>query len=237
MDTFKIKIWHFGDTHGKHFFLNPPSADVAIFSGDAGLSRDPTQNLEEVMDFLNWYRDVDIPIKIFVAGNHDSSIEKRLITKEEMLSKNIIYLEHEDLIIEVKNKRFSIFGSPYVPTFGNWSFMKNRSKLNRFWEQIPEDTDILVTHGPPMNILDSTEGWDPYNSRRVLENAGCSALQKQIFNRIKPRAHMFGHIHSKGSGFINSGVYIHPSGIIFSNGSCVEDRTMDVESNGNIIEL
>jgi len=53
--------------------------------------------------------------------------------------------------------------------------------------QIPDfpDVDIVMTHGPPREVLDLT-------TRN--HNAGCPHLLRAV-HRAKPRIHCFGHIH------------------------------------------
>lgn len=53
------------------------------------------------------------------------------------------------------------------------------------WKSIPENIDVLITHGPPYGILDKT--YDKVN-------AGCKGLLKFV-ERLKPKVHIFGHIH------------------------------------------
>lgn len=228
-----LKIWHFGDTHGHHRKLSPPDVDIAIFSGDAGTYRDPAMNSIHVKDFLEWFGELNIPIKIMIAGNHDSSIEHRLIWKSDFKKAGIIYLEHELHVLEYKGQTITIFGSPYTPSFNNWSFNKARHKLHLFWDQIPENVDILVTHGPPMGILDLT-----YNQQKSYELCGCANLRKQIVGRIQPRFHLFGHIHNHmNEVYANSGTKTIPQcRTMFSNGAVCEDGRMSKASyNGNIL--
>lgn len=225
-----IKIWHFSDTHTYHGLLEvPKDIDIAIFSGDCSNPRDPYTNEHEVRDFLTWYASLlDIPYKIFVAGNHDSSIEKGLITKDDFEKRNIHYLENDYVELE----GLKIWGSPHSPQFGDWSFMKNRSKLDRVWQSIPDDTDIVVVHSPAKGVLDLTENRD-----RSLEQCGCSALKKRIL-KIKPKLFCFGHIHNF-KDITNSGTCVL-SGVrtVFSNGTVVTDREFGrLSSNGNIIHL
>jgi predicted phosphodiesterase len=52
--------------------------------------------------------------------------------------------------------------------------------------KIPDDVDILITHGPPSGILDMTSSG---------QHAGCSQLVDEVMNRVRPRVHIFGHIH------------------------------------------
>ena len=67
--------------------------------------------------------------------------------------------------------------------------MKGRDKMWKLWENIPEDTDILITHTPPRGCLDLS-----YNRNHQLEFCGCSNLLKNVF-RVKPKLHCYGHIH------------------------------------------
>jgi Icc-related predicted phosphoesterase len=53
------------------------------------------------------------------------------------------------------------------------------------WAKIPDQVDVLITHGPPANILDLTF---------LGQHVGCPQLLQRI-KQIKPRLHVFGHIH------------------------------------------
>ncbi|KKM07384.1 hypothetical protein LCGC14_1734470 [marine sediment metagenome] len=74
------------------------------------------------------------------------------------------------------------------------------------WAMIPDDTDILVTHGPPHGILDIPK--PPAEVRKC----GCKKLLSAVL-RVKPKVHIFGHIHGgygrveqDGIQFINASV-------------------------------
>jgi len=223
-----MKIWHFSDSHTYHSLLEiPKDVDIVIFSGDCSNPRDPYTNEWEVRDFIDWFSALPIKYKIFVAGNHDTSIEKGLVKKQDFGEVDIIYLENNWVEIE----GIKIYGSPYTPQFAQWAFMKDRSKLDEMWKHIPEDTDILVVHGPPKGILDFS-----YNREGVLEMCGCKALNNHVLNRIKPKFCLFGHIHNN-ENIVNAGILklsAHPT--IFSNGSIVTDRKFGtLSSNGNIL--
>lgn len=225
-----MKIWHISDTHGYHRLLTDiPDVDIVIHSGDCSNYRDPYRNEAEVRDFIHWYKELPIKNKIYVAGNHDTSIEAKLVRKEDFEGYNITYLENEFAYIE----ELTIFGSPYVPTFGQWSFMKERYKLDRIWQSWDfRKTDIMITHGPPKGVLDLS-----FNRDRNLERCG----DKSLLNAVKkgnPKLHLFGHIHNNGE-IENAGTRkIHGLDTIFSNGSVVTDRKFGkLTSNGNIFEI
>lgn len=225
-----MKIWHISDTHGFHNDLKlPENIDIVIHSGDCSNSKNKYVNKLEVEKFINWYCELPVKYKIFIAGNHDTSIEKKLFTKKHFEEKNIIYLENESINIEGIN----IYGSPYTPTFGEgWAFNKSRNSINREWDKIPENTDILITHGPPKQILDLS-----YDKNNKLEYCGDSALLRRIVFKLKIKYHLFGHIHDNENN-INAGIRnTHLCDTIFSNGAVVLDGRSDKGAvyNGNLI--
>ena len=226
----RLKIWHISDTHTYHGLLTVPEGiDMILFSGDCSNPRDPYVNREQVLDFIEWMKSLDIPHKIFVAGNHDTSIERNLITQGDFLEAGITYLENDWVEIE----GLKIFGSPQTPSFGmGWSFNKRRDKMHEHWKHIPDDIDIIVTHGPPKNILDLS-----YDRNNNLECCGDSALRKRIIE-IKPKLVCFGHIHNN-EDIVNAGTMkLSNYDTAFSNGSVVTDGKFGkLSSNGNIFEL
>jgi hypothetical protein len=225
-----MKIWHISDTHTYHDLLKVPNdIDMVIHSGDCSNPRDPYNNEPEVREFIHWYKSLPIKHKIYVAGNHDTSIEKGLVTKKDFEDYNIIYLENDYVTIE----GIKIFGSPYTPTFGNWSFMKDRNKLDRFWcNAIHSDTNIVVTHGPPKGILDKSENRDG-----LMECCGDKSLLNRVLD-IQPVYHLFGHIHNCNN-IVNAGIQkLSTHNTFFSNGSVVTDRKFGkLTSNGNILVI
>jgi Icc-related predicted phosphoesterase len=67
------------------------------------------------------------------------------------------------------------------------AFSVERGAASRkYWDQIPEGTDVLITHGPPFGTLDKDEIGGPH--------MGCRDLTRAIL-RVKPRLHVFGHVH------------------------------------------
>lgn len=174
-----MQIVCISDTHGQHKAMSIPEGDVIIHAGD--ITR--VGNWHEIEEFLSWYSELPHRYKIFIAGNHDKSFEK---DRENILKKipsNVIYLE--DNGIEIENLYF--WGSPYTPKFLNWSFGKERGQeILAYWQKIPLNTNILITHGPPRNILDLT-----YKGH----NVGCSDLRQTIEMLKNLKLHVFGHIH------------------------------------------
>ncbi len=225
-----MKIWHIGDTHTFHELLEiPEGIDMVIHSGDCSNPRDPYSNEPEVRRFIDWFAGLPIKHKIFVAGNHDTSIEKGLVTKADFNNHGIVYLENETIEIE----GIKIFGSPYTPQFGQWAFMKARNKLDRIWGKAIEDgTHIIVVHGPPRGMLDLS-----YDRDGRMEYCGDKSLMNKV-KEIEPKLMLFGHIHNCDD-IINAGTRTIPGlDTIFSNGSVVTDRKFGkLSSNGNIFKI
>jgi Icc-related predicted phosphoesterase len=225
-----MKIWHISDTHSYHRLLEVPKGiDIVIDSGDFSNYHEVYKNEPEARDFLNWYASLPIKHKVLIAGNHDAlafhcGAEFRKLCKDL----NIIYLENESVVVE----GVKIWGSPHTPQFGNWYFMKNRSKLDRVWQTIPDDSDIVVVHTPPKGILDLS-----YDRFRSIEMYGCSALKKRMLD-VQPKLCLFGHIHNN-KDLINAGTTkLSKYDTIFSNGSVVTDgRFGELSSNGNILTI
>ena len=226
-----MKIWHISDTHGFHDRLSiPKDIDIVIHTGDCSNYKDPFMNESEVKKFIDWYEQVPIPHKIYIPGNHDTSIERNFVKAGDFILKDIHLLNHDWIMIN----NIKIFGSPFTPTFGDWAFMKARETINRVWEQIPEGMDIVGVHGPCKGMLDLS-----YDRHNVLEFCGDNALRKHILNRVKPKYFLSGHIHNF-KDIINTGFRHLPDyGITFSNAAAVEDGRFDkgITYNGNIFEI
>ena len=197
-----MRIVCIADTHRKHDEVIVPEGDMLIFAGDGDWRTTASLN-----PFLDWLEAQPHKYKIMISGNHDFLFQeageaKRHSLKENIASRNIIYLQ--DSGAEVGG--FNIWGSPYTPSFNDWAFNKDRgNRIMKVWDKIPDDTDILITHGPPMYTLDLCGG----------DAIGCYDLAKAI-DRVNPKLHVFGHIHSQ------QGI-IEKDGTIFVNASVVDE--------------
>lgn len=222
-----MKIWCISDTHMNHNSLVIPNGiDIVIHSGDSTNFKNPILNKIEFDAFSDWFIKLNIKNKILIAGNHDAWALKKYNTSK-LKDNGIIYLENE--YTEINNIKF--YGSPITPVFGEWYFTVKRENLDKYWKHI-EHVDILITHGPPKTILDLS-----YNIDNELEFCGDKSLYNHIFNTIKPKYHVFGHIHNNEK-IINQGIRII-NDITFMNVSTVTDNQFNkgVSSNGLIIEI
>lgn len=230
-----MKIWHISDTHSKHAQLTPQVCDVIVHSGDFSNSRQLDKSRSEIADFIEWFAALDAQHKVLVPGNHDMALFHKRYLADEIPS-NIIYLDNEQVVIE----GVKFYGSPFTPTHGGtWAWATARDKLHVYWDAIPEDTNVLITHGPPMGVLDKAWRYDAVSTTestamKYIEQTGCRNLMTRVM-LIKPQAHLFGHLHNMRDIYNAGTAKISGIDTIFSNASCVEDGTLNVVNNGNII--
>ena len=196
-----MRIVCISDTHGwatighdQKPLLDIPDGDVLVCAGD--ICRHGHEM--EVSAFDRFLEKLPHKHKILVAGNHDWCFERLGKERSQALLKNGIYLEDSDVVID----GVKFYGAPWQPEFFQWAFNVQRgAALAEKWALIPNDTDVLITHGPPFGILDITEEG---------EKVGCQDLQQAV-TRVKPQLHVFGHIHNgqgmashNGTTFINA---------------------------------
>ena len=203
-----MRITFISDTHTKHTQITQdlPGGDLLIHAGDLMNSG---YYWEEVYPFLDWYNNLgNYDHKVFIAGNHDRLFEDEAEKINGLLTgyKNIDYLRDEWIIVGDDERMVKIYGSPWQPEFYNWAFNlpRNGEDLREKWFNIPNSTDILITHGPPWGHCDVT----PYGNL----NVGCELLRVRV-DELKPKIHVFGHVHSgygykfhEGTHFINASV-------------------------------
>lgn len=175
------KLVLISDTHGYKPEL--PEGDILLHGGD--LTGNGT--IRECQEALDWLNAQPHKYVVAVAGNHDFAFED---AKPALKMGRVIYLEN--YLIELEGLR--IYGSPVQPRFCDWAFNVDRGEaIRKYWDMIPDKLDVLITHGPPMGILDQAAPY--FNS----EHLGCEELAVAV-DRVKPRLHMFGHIHG-GRGY------------------------------------
>ena len=200
------------DTHNCNDQIDVPDGDILIHSGDATING----TVEEIRRFNAWFSGLPHKRKIFVAGNHDWLFETDNRLARILLDKEIIYLE--DTSVEIEGLK--IYGSPWQPHFYDWAFNLNRGvEMAEKWDAIPNDIDILITHGPPNGFLDEVP------RRYGIENAGCEELRKKVeeiaaLGRLK--LHIFGHIHC---GYGSSDQF----GVKFINASNCDEQYRPVQ--------
>lgn len=151
---------------------------------------------------------IDMEPNLTAAGNHDITLDSEFYAQygsyfhnqqpqdpsacQQLLSSSpsILWLKHEAATIKLESPTgprttFKIFGSPYSPENGMWAFRYTAEQAPQFWDGIPLDSDIVITHTPPKYHRDET------GQRRA---AGCEGLRNALW-RVRPRLAVCGHVH------------------------------------------
>lgn len=176
-----MKLVCISDTHSLHWNMPEiPDGDVLIHAGDS-LGQGTIENIE---DLNEWLGTLPHRHKIVIAGNHDRAFQETPELARQALT-NAIYLE--DSGIEIDGVRF--WGSPWTPFVMGWAFAIERGEpLHLKWQNIPDNTDVLITHCPPHKIGDEAS----FDFK--CQNVGCIDLLDRAL-KLPIKAHIFGHIH------------------------------------------
>jgi Icc-related predicted phosphoesterase len=217
----KTRITVLSDTHTKHGLISMedlPGGDILIHAGDIMNSG---YNKHDIHSFCTWFQSLkQYEDKVFIAGNHDRLFENEPHEVEGYLKDYplIDYLQDAELVSygdgpngDYPEGNIRIYGLPHTPEFYSWAFNvpRNSHEMQEIMNNIPDNTDILITHGPAYGTLDTVKG-------RQYDNLGCELLAQRI-EVIKPKIHICGHIHS-GRGIE------YKNGTLFINASVLDER-------------
>lgn len=210
-----------------------PEGDILIHAGDFSNIGKKTEILDFI-SWLHMQLDKFNHI-VFISGNHDrgmdeffvetkSSVGHIKVYQESDLEDSSIIMEKPDWLIEaisnmdkrihyLENSGISIddinfWGSPITPNFYEqyWSFNRSRGKkIAKYWDMIPKNTNVLITHGPAMGICDYIK------DQRI--NVGCEELEITVrYELPELKLHVFGHIHDgRGKKIEGSKTFINAS--------------------------
>ena len=199
-----MKIVCISDTHAKWKNLIIPECDLLISTGDFSFRGE----IHLVNEFHKWLNKQPAKHIISVMGNHETWVEQNFQLAKEMAIAECprVHFIAEGLI-EIEG--FKIWCSAITPYFFNWAWNRFRGEeIKRHWDIIPDDIDILATHGPAYDILDKDPQGNP---------VGCEELSKRIENLTNLKVHTFGHLHeSYGS--------IEKNGVLYINASICNDQ-------------
>ncbi|KAH7065558.1 Metallo-dependent phosphatase-like protein [Macrophomina phaseolina] len=135
------------------------------------------------------------------GGDAETHAAALKAVREDALAKGVTYLEEGTHAFALEDgAAFTLYASPWTPACGQSAF-QYESREDRFnppgttpeWATntatkcsiIPEGVDVVMTHGPPMYVLDDTGRGN---------SGGCEHLRRAVC-RVKPRLHCFGHVH------------------------------------------
>ncbi len=176
------------DLHGHYPQLE--GGDLLIVAGDLTARDSPDERLM----FLQWLADQKYRKKVWIGGNHDNSLVGMSFrkTREDAAE----YLCDSGTEFE----GLKIWGSPWTLRFDGINphcmafTCSTEEELADKWALIPEDTDILVTHGPPFGLLDIN---------KTQECVGSVSLRNRAFNLEKIKLFIFGHVHEMGGRMVD----------------------------------
>jgi predicted phosphodiesterase len=208
------RILILSDTHGlsfEHDSLSQIEVDVVIHCGDLT----EHSKLAEFDETIQLLREIQAPLKLAIAGNHDFSLDKAAFETKIAEAERISLEDIGDLIA----REYGAYGAArqvwleageqdnillldegtHQFTFENGTSLKVYASpytpSTGEWGfqytdshdfDIPEDIDIAITHGPPRGIMDMTA-----EKMRI----GCPDLFRAIV-KAQPRVHCFGHVHN-----------------------------------------
>jgi Calcineurin-like phosphoesterase len=203
-----LRIVALSDTHELHNGLVVPDGDVLVHAGDfTGRGTFPA-----IAKFAAWMKQQPHDHKVVIAGNHEPTFEDiydhasprymdgtrrfptrgpsektRPIVLQMLAEAGLTYLEDSSTTIA----GLKFYGSPWTPSFNNWAFNLDRGSRGMLAvrAKIPSDVEVLIAHGPPFGILDSTVD---------AMHQGCVALERRVFHLPAIKACIFGHLHRDG---------------------------------------
>lgn len=217
-------IFATSDTHNHAQELVIPPCDLFIHAGDISLNGNP----DELLAFMLWLgTQTQIKHKIIVPGNHDRyymKLRKNYYSPNNYIGKELLAFDRDDTEVLLNHSTeymgLKIFGSAWSNFFFDWAFNGLEPKpgvgnhyyggpggcspdtdhpmLKNIYDSIPDDTNIIISHGPPSipNIFID----------RNLEGEQIGSVE--LYNRCKtlPNLHTLicGHIH-EGRGSYKDG--------------------------------
>ena len=221
----RVRVVFISDTHGKHSQYEIPPGDVLVHTGDF-FSYLEFRGMEEfardVAELDSFFANMPHKHKIFVAGNHEIAFYKVGAETVRSLLTNAHYLQDSACVVE----GVKFYGSPWT-TLRSMGFPSASAQERAArWDAIPDDTDVVLTHNPPLSILDlawvgganvrdckvcgATRHWNK-------QHWGCGYLRNAVLQRVRPLVHAFGHVHDahgaerhEGVLFVNSSMDLTP---------------------------
>ena len=184
------------DLHG--YYPKLEGGDLLIIAGDLTYK----DKLEQHEEFCEWLDVQPYRKKVVISGNHDNNIDPDGIN----CLRNTVYLF--DSVTEFHGLK--IWGSPWTKTFPSMNpkykafTLDTEEELAEKWSLIPNDIDILITHSPAYGILDKTI---------TRERVGSKSLQMDLFQRIRPKLFVCGHVHegygvNHNEGFLKNAINV-----------------------------
>ena len=161
-----MKVICLSDTHERHHNINVPLGDIVVITGDIlTINRHFSIDFstDKLKNIAKWMKELPHQHKVFIGGNHDYVLEKIGASAIREIFEGCVYLEDE----EISLNGLKIWGTPY--NRGSSDNSAFQSMPEERLEKIPENVDLLLTHGP---------------------------VRSGVILGLKPRVHVWGHIHN-----------------------------------------
>jgi len=221
-----LRVCCLADFHGH--LPDVPECDLLLIAGD--ISAHTREDNERFLrrSFPSWLERQPAPT-IGIAGNHDFVAQR---WPSVFRSLPWIYLDNEAVELDgllTSGERLKLWGSAWTPRFGPWAFMASEYELAELWSRIPDDVDVLLTHGPPVGFRDRTLD-------RIA--AGSRSLRERVLALPRLKLHAFGHIHeSHGAERIANGIWMVNGSLVNAeyepvNPAIMIELPLDVEDVG-----
>ena len=181
--TKSLSLVLLSDTHELHREIDVPDGDILIHAGDFTMF---SKSMDAIADFNKWLGELPHRHKIIVPGNHEFFLEHD--DSERSLLDNAIVLINESIEVE----GLSIWGSPVTPLDGAAFGLSSDKARRKLYSMVPDNVDVLITHGPPFGILDT--------ECRFGFHQGCHELLERV-KSVQPQLHVCGHIHGASGVF------------------------------------
>lgn len=239
--TYMTKIVCISDTHG-YLPTDLPEGDILIHAGDiCPLSNHSVSFQKSWLEtnFRDWLYETKKKFDsiVYIAGNHDHVFQAYDLTAPSWINyehrqiwegKGIYYLQDNG----IKIGNLKIWGTPWQKRFFDWSFNLDEPELALKWELIPDDTDIVVCHGPAYMYGDLVPGRPNYRDDTVwpkAEHVGSPSMLAKL-EKIQAKLYVCGHVHE------GRGVYQHgPTTIV--NASYLDASYKPYKKDIAVIEL
>jgi Icc-related predicted phosphoesterase len=225
--TTSTRIVCMSDTHGSHdSFVRLPPGDVLVHAGD--FTKAGEAGTVQSLDRYFQRQSSCFTRIICIAGNHDVTFHASYygppqnkwlkyhrqpfnVRQCREALRHCTYLEDSGCEVRHSSSDGSMssllrfYGSPWTVEFYDWGFNMPEDRIAEVWERIPDHVDVLVTHGPPFGRCDETT---------CRTKAGCPHLLRHVQDRVRPRLHVFGHIHEgRGASFDGQTLYVNASSV------------------------
>jgi len=191
----KVTLVCISDTHGQHRQLDMPPGDILLHAGDYTLYG----RREDAEDFNAWLGTLSYQHILVIQGNHEANAPWKKEAKAMLSNAKLLVQEGVTLTVAGKNgasvHRIKFFGLMF-----NWPCRGE----NPYFEQIPTDTDIVLSHCPARGCVDMGKG--------------CASLRTCMLEKVKPRLVVSGHEHKeRGVTVVGGTTFVNAANAAFGN--------------------